>query len=56
MVVGFGCIDDNGNCVLFDVVVGDCVFYSKYGGIEVKFGVDEFFVLLVCDVLVVVVC
>lgn len=33
---------------------GDIVIYSKYGGIEIKYNGEEYLILLVCDVLVVV--
>ena len=55
VAVGPGRIDDNGNRVPLDVAVGDRVIYSKYGGTEVKFGVDEYLVLSARDVLAVVV-
>ena len=55
LAVGPGRIDDNGNRVPLDVVVGDKVIYSKYGGTEVKFGADEYLVLSARDVLAVVV-
>ena len=55
VAVGPGRIDDNGNRVQLDVAVGDRVIYSKYGGTEVKFGVDEYLVLSARDVLAVVV-
>ena len=53
--VGPGRIDDNGNRVPLDLAVGDRVIYSKYGGTEVKFGIDEYLVLSARDVLAVVV-
>ena len=34
-----------------DVAVGDEVVFSKYGGTEVKFGVDEYLILRESDVL-----
>ena len=55
VAVGPGRIDDNGNRVPIDVAVGDRVIYSKYGGIEVKFGADDYLVLSARDVLAVVV-
>ena len=55
VAVGPGRIDDNGNRVPLDIVVGDKVIYSKYGGTEVKFGGDDLLVLSARDVLAVVV-
>jgi len=54
IAVGPGRIDDNGNRVPVDVKVGDTVLYSKYGGTEVKYGVDEYLVLSARDVLAVI--
>jgi chaperonin GroES len=34
-----------------DVVVGDIVLYSKYGGTEVKYGGEEFLILSARDLL-----
>jgi chaperonin GroES len=36
LAVGDGKIDDNGNRTPLDVVAGDEVLYSKYGGTEIK--------------------
>jgi chaperonin GroES len=55
VAVGPGRIDDNGNRVPLDIVVGDKVIYSKYGGTEVKYGGDDLLVLSARDVLAVVV-
>jgi len=55
LAVGPGRIDDNGNRVPLDVVVGDRVIYSKYGGTEVKYAGEEYLVLSARDVLAVVV-
>ncbi|MCH1884232.1 co-chaperone GroES [Agrococcus sp. ARC_14] len=54
VAVGPGRIDDNGNRVPMDVAVGDRVLYSKYGGTEIKYGVDEYLVLSARDVLAIV--
>jgi chaperonin GroES len=54
IAVGPGRVDDNGNRVPVDVKVGDTVLYSKYGGTEVKYGVDEYLVLSARDVLAVI--
>jgi chaperonin GroES len=55
VAVGPGRIDDNGNRVPLDIVVGDKVIYSKYGGTEVKYGGVDYLVLSARDVLAVVV-
>ena len=55
VAVGPGRIDDNGNRVPLDLVVGDKVIYSKYGGTEVKYGGEDLLVLSARDVLAVVV-
>jgi chaperonin GroES len=54
IAVGPGRIDDKGNRVPIDVKTGDTVLYSKYGGTEVKYGVDEYLVLSARDVLAVI--
>jgi chaperonin GroES len=55
IAVGPGRIDDNGNRVPLDIVVGDKVIYSKYGGTEVKYSGEDLLVLSARDVLAVVV-
>ena len=55
VAVGPGRIDDNGNRVPLDVAVGDRVLYAKYGGTEIKVGLDDYLVLSARDVLAVVV-
>ncbi|HEV7812505.1 MAG TPA: co-chaperone GroES [Leifsonia sp.] len=55
IAVGPGRIDDNGNRVPIDVVIGDKVLYSKYGGTEVAFANETYLVLSARDVLAVVV-
>ena len=54
VAVGPGRVDDNGNRVPIDVVVGDKVIYSKYGGTEVKYNGEEYLVLSSRDVLAIV--
>src|SRR5690348_17452126 len=54
IAVGPGRFDDNGKRVPMDVKEGDIVIYSKYGGTEVKYGVDEYLVLSARDVLAIV--
>ena len=55
VAVGPGRIDDNGKRVPLDVVEGDVVIYSKYGGTEVKYAGQEYLVLSARDVLAVIV-
>ena len=55
LAVGPGRYDDNGKRIPIDVVEGDVVIYSKYGGTEVKFGGEDYLVLSARDVLAVVV-
>jgi chaperonin GroES len=50
LAVGPGRFED-GARVPLDVSVGDVVLFSKYGGTEVKVGVDEYLVLSARDVL-----
>ena len=54
IAVGPGRVDDNGNRVPLDVAVGDKVFFSKYGGTEVKYDGQEYLILSARDVLAVV--
>ena len=42
---------EEGTLVPLDVEVGDEVVFSKYGGTEIKFGVDEYLILRESDVL-----
>ena len=53
LAVGPGRFED-GARVPLDVAVGDVVLFSKYGGTEVKLGVDEYLVLSARDVLAVI--
>ena len=55
LAVGPGRVDDNGQRVPLDVVVGDKVIYSKYGGTEVKYAGEEYLILSARDILAVVV-
>ena len=52
LAVGPGEFQD-GDRIPLDVKVGDLVFYSKYGGTEVKVEGDEYLVLSARDVLAV---
>jgi chaperonin GroES len=51
LAVGPGSRDDNGKFVAMDVEEGDEVVFSKYGGTEIKVGVDEYLILRESDVL-----
>ena len=50
LAVGPGKYED-GKLVPLDVVDGDEVIFSKYGGTEVKLGTDEYLILRESDVL-----
>src|SRR3954452_13132583 len=54
LAVGPGKLLDNGKVAPMDIVVGDRVVYSKYGGTEVKLNGEELVVLRQDDVLGVV--
>jgi chaperonin GroES len=43
--------ESSGELIPLDVAVGDEVIFSKYGGTEVKVGVDELLILRESDVL-----
>jgi chaperonin GroES len=51
LAVGPGARDENGNHVAIDLEEGDEVVFSKYGGTEIKVGVDEYLILRESDVL-----
>src|ERR1700694_5629815 len=51
LAVGPGARDENGQYVSMDVAEGDEVIFSKYGGTEIKLGVDEVLILRESDVL-----
>jgi len=51
LAVGPGGRDEDGEYIPMDVEVGDEIIYSKYGGTEVKIGVDEYLILRESDVL-----
>lgn len=50
LAVGPGAYED-GDRVPMDVSVGDLVFYSKYGGTEVKYQGEDYLILSSRDVL-----
>jgi chaperonin GroES len=51
LAVGPGSRDDDGKYIQLDVVEGDEVVFSKYGGTEIKVGTDEYLILRESDVL-----
>ena len=51
IAVGLGEKNDDGDRIPVDVEVGDVVIFSKYGGTEVKDGVDEYLILRESDIL-----
>ena len=54
VAVGPGKLLDNGKLSPMDVQVGDRLYYARYGGTEVKIGLEEFIILRQDDVLAVV--
>jgi len=51
LAVGPGSRDDDGKFVPLDLEEGDEIVFSKYGGTEIKVGVDEYLILRESDVL-----
>ena len=51
LAVGPGSRDDNGKFIAMDLAKGDEIVFSKYGGTEIKVGVDEYLILRESDVL-----
>jgi chaperonin GroES len=51
LAVGPGSRDESGNFVAMDLAEGDEIVFSKYGGTEIKVGVDEYLILRESDVL-----
>jgi chaperonin GroES len=51
LAVGPGTRDEDGNFVGMEVAEGDEIVFSKYGGTEIKLGVDEVLILRESDVL-----
>ena len=51
LAVGPGPRDEDGEYVKMDVDEGDEVIFSKYGGTEIKIGVDEVLILRESDIL-----
>ena len=51
LAVGPGSRNDKGELVPMEVAEGDEIIFSKYGGTEIKLGVDEVLILRESDVL-----
>ncbi len=51
VAVGPGRVADSGERIAMDVAVGDTVFYSRYGGEELKVGEETFLILPARDIL-----
>src|SRR5207245_896592 len=51
LAVGPGSRNDKGELVPMDVAEGDEIIFSKYGGTEIKLGIDEVLILRESDVL-----
>jgi chaperonin GroES len=51
LAVGPGARDDDGDYIAMDLEEGDEIIFSKYGGTEIKLGVDEVLILRESDVL-----
>ena len=51
LAVGDGKLEDDGKRIPLDVVTGDTVLYSKYGGTEIKVDGEDLLVLRESDVL-----
>jgi chaperonin GroES len=51
LAVGPGSRNDKGDLVPVDVVVGDEIIFSKYGGTEVKVGLEDLLILRETDAL-----
>ena len=51
LAVGPGARDDNGEHIAMDLEEGDEIIFSKYGGTEIKVGVDDVLILRESDVL-----
>jgi chaperonin GroES len=51
LAVGPGALNDKGDRTPLDVDSGDEIIFSKYGGTEIKLGMDEYLILRESDVL-----
>jgi len=51
IAVGPGPRDEDGEYIKMDLEPGDEIIFSKYGGTEIKLGMDEYLILRESDVL-----
>ena len=51
LAVGPGVRDEDGKRIEMDVAAGDEIIFSKYGGTEIKLGLDDVLILRESDVL-----
>ena len=51
LAVGPGARDEHGKHIELDVAAGDEVVFSKYGGTEIKLGIEDVLILRESDVL-----
>jgi chaperonin GroES len=51
LAVGPGPRDEDGNYIKMELDEGDEIIFSKYGGTDIKLGVDEYLILRESDVL-----
>jgi chaperonin GroES len=51
LAVGPGPRDEDGNYIKMELVEGDEIIFSKYGGTEIKLGADDYLILRESDVL-----
>jgi chaperonin GroES len=51
LAVGPGALNDKGERTPVDVESGDEIIFSKYGGTEIKLGMDDYLILRESDVL-----
>lgn len=51
LAVGPGALNDRGECVALNLVEGDEIVFSKYGGTVINLGTDEYLILREADVL-----
>ena len=51
LAVGAGEKNDDGERIPVDVVVGDIIVFSKYGGTEIKVGANDYLILRESDIL-----
>ena len=51
LAVGPGPRDEDGNYIKMDLVEGDEIIFSKYGGTEIRLGSEDYLILRESDVL-----